>query len=191
VLLMSAPSDELPGFRDRPYDSAPPIADTEAFEALYEAHHRMVFGIGLHLLGDHPSAEDLVQTVFLKVWTNPAAFRGGSFVAWLGRVTRNAGLDVLRQRSSHPQTQIPADLPLDEAFEDRVITDSEARRVRIALHHLPASERVAIELGFFHGMTYLRIATETGVPLGTVKTRIRTGLHRLRRALRVSTEQAS
>jgi RNA polymerase sigma-70 factor (ECF subfamily) len=164
--------------------------DVEAFEALYEDYHRMVFGIGLRLLGDPASTEDLVQSVFLKVWTNPAAFKGGSLVAWLGRVTRNAGLDVLRKRSAHPETEIAAEMPLDDMFEDAVVADSEAQRVRSALLRLPASERVAIEMGFFRGMTYLRVATETGVPLGTVKTRIRTGLHRLRRALQIPTGQA-
>lgn len=207
MFRLSTPSDELPGLMDRPRASSRSIArvpheidpvrrdrehrDTEAFEALYEAHHRMVLGIGLRLLGDPASAEDLMQTVFLKVWANPAAFRGGSLAAWLGRVTRNAGLDILRQRTNHPQTDIPANVPLDEVFEDRVMADSDAQRVRIALRGLPASERVAIEMGFFRGMTYLRVATETGVPLGTVKTRIRTGLHRLRRALQISTDQAS
>jgi RNA polymerase sigma-70 factor (ECF subfamily) len=165
--------------------------DTEAFEALYEAYHRMVFGIAKRLLGDPPSAEDLVQSVFLKLWANPSAFRGGSLVAWLGRVTRNAGLDVLRKRSAHPETEIPADVPLEDLFEDAVVADSEVQRVRRALLRLPASERIAIEMGFFRGMTYLRVASEIGVPLGTVKTRIRTGLHGLRRELQVPTDQAS
>jgi len=195
----TAPTDELTRLRSRPEVPAcgRPIAsspvdadrlvrrledrDAEAFEALYEAYHRMVFGIGVRLLGDPASAEDLVQAVFLK---------GGSLVGWLGRVTRNAGLDVLRKRSTHPETEIAADMPLDDTFEDAVAADFEAHRVRSALLRLPASERIPIEMGFFRGMTYLRVATETGVPLGTVKTRIRTGLHRLRRALEVPTGQA-
>ena len=65
--------------------------DVHAFEELYDVYHAMVFGIGVRLLGDGGSADDLVQNVFLKVWTNPGAFYGGSLVAWLGRVTRNAG----------------------------------------------------------------------------------------------------
>jgi RNA polymerase sigma-70 factor (ECF subfamily) len=165
--------------------------DAGAFETLYDAYHWMVFGIGFRLLGDPASAEDLVQVVFLKLWTKPAAFRSGSFVAWLVRVSHNAGLDVLRKRSAHGETEIAADLPLDDAFEDAVIASAEARRVRSALLRLPASERIPIEMGFFHGMTYLRVATETGIPLGTVKTRIRTGLHRLRRALEVPEHRAS
>ncbi|HEY6235251.1 MAG TPA: sigma-70 family RNA polymerase sigma factor, partial [Candidatus Elarobacter sp.] len=154
--------------------------DVEAFEALYEAYHRLVFGIGLRLLGDDASAEDLTQGVFLKVWVNPAAFKGGSLASWVSRVARNAGLDVIRQRSTRNETAIPADLPLDGTLEDTVFTNLDAGRVRNALMRLPASERVPIEMGFFGGMTYHCVATETGIPLGTVKTRIRTGLHRLR-----------
>ncbi|HEV2641597.1 MAG TPA: sigma-70 family RNA polymerase sigma factor [Candidatus Elarobacter sp.] len=164
--------------------------DVEAFEVLYEAYHRLVFGIGLRLLGDDASAEDLTQGVFLKVWVNPAAFKGGSLVSWVTRVARNAGLDVIRQRSTRAETEMPADLPLDGALEDAVFTNLDARRVRSALMRLPATERVPIEMGFFGGMTYHRVATETGVPLGTVKTRIRTGLHRLRHALEARSGEA-
>jgi len=164
--------------------------DVHAFEELYDVYHAMVFSIGVRLLGDYGSADDLVQSVFLKVWTNPGAFYGGSLGAWLGRVTRNAGLDVLRKRSIHREIDIPADLPIDHAFEDAVAADLDAQRVRNALLRLPPAERIPIEMGFFGGMTYLRVATETGVPLGTVKTRIRTGLHRLRRALQAPSDQA-
>ncbi|MGD1066194.1 MAG: sigma-70 family RNA polymerase sigma factor [Vulcanimicrobiaceae bacterium] len=94
--------------------------DDAAFEALYDAYHRLVFGIGLRMLGDPTMAEDVTQTVFLKVWSAPDAFRGGSFVAWVSRVTRNRALDVLRSRSARPESEIPADLPLDGALEDDV-----------------------------------------------------------------------
>jgi RNA polymerase sigma-70 factor (ECF subfamily) len=159
--------------------------DTDAFEAFYDAHYRLVFGIGLRLLGDAASAEDLTQAVFLKLWAKPASFtfREGSIVAWMGRVARNAGLDVLRSRASRGETEIPAGAPVEGAVEDAVLADLEAHRVRSALQRLPAPERIPIEMGFFGGMTYRCVAAETGVPLGTVKTRIRAGLHRLRKAL--------
>ena len=77
--------------------------DVGAFEALYDGYHRLVFGIGLRMLGDPTLAEDLTQTVFLKIWTTPDAFRGGSFVAWVSRVARNRALDVLRSQGSPPR----------------------------------------------------------------------------------------
>lgn len=157
--------------------------DAVAFESLYDSHHRLVFGIALRLLGDAPSAEDLTQAVFLKVWVNPTAFKGGSLPAWIARVTRNAGLDVLRWRSARHEDAIAADMPVDDGLEDTVVASVDADDVRRALAQLPETERSPIEMGFFGGMTYSRIALETGVPLGTVKTRIRSGLHRLRYTL--------
>ncbi len=157
--------------------------DIGAFEMFYDAYHRLVFGIGLRLIGDVASTEDLTQGVFLKIWMNPAAFKGGSLAAWIARVARNAALDILRQRSTRSETEIPADVPLDDRLEDEVFANLDAQRVRSALLQLPATERIPIEMGFFDGKTYHNVADEIGVPLGTVKTRIRTGLHRLRAAL--------
>ena len=153
------------------------------FEMFYDAYHRLVYGIGLRLVGDVATAEDLTQGVFLKVWMNPAAYRGGSLVSWLARVARNAALDVLRQRPVQSDAEIPADVPLDAALEDEVFANLDAQRVRTALARLPATERIPIEMGFFDGKTHRTVANEIGVPLGTVKTRIRAGLHRLRNAL--------
>ncbi|MGD0051697.1 MAG: sigma-70 family RNA polymerase sigma factor [Vulcanimicrobiaceae bacterium] len=157
--------------------------DDAAFEALYDAYHRLVFGIGLRMLGDPALAEDVTQTVFLKLWTAPQAFRGGSFVAWVSRVTRNCALDVLRSRAARPESEIPADLALDGALEDEIFVRLDAQRLRDALSTLPTEQRSLIEQGFFAGVTHTELARRTDTPLGTVKTRIRSGLHRLRLAL--------
>ncbi len=157
--------------------------DASAFEALYDGYHRLVFGIGLRMLGDPSMAEDLTQNVFLKIWTSPDAFRGGSFVAWVSRVARNRALDVLRSRAVHPEDEVPADLPLDGALDDDVLASIDAERVRDALATLPAEQRSLIELGFFGGVTHQELARRTATPLGTVKTRIRSGLRRMREAL--------
>jgi RNA polymerase sigma-70 factor, ECF subfamily len=157
--------------------------DTSAFESLYDAYHRLVFGIGLRMLGDPSMAEDLTQTVFMKIWTAPEAFRGGSFVAWVSRVARNRALDVLRSRAIHPEIEFPADLPLEGALDDDVFARIDSQLVRDALATLPTEQRGLIELGFFGGVTHQELARRTDTPLGTVKTRIRTGLRRLRDAL--------
>jgi RNA polymerase sigma-70 factor (ECF subfamily) len=157
--------------------------DIGAFEALYDSYHRLVFGIGLRMLGDPTLAEDLTQTVFMKIWTTPDAFRGGSFVAWVSRVARNRALDVLRSRAAHPETAIPADLPLEGALDDDVLSRLDAQRVRDALAKLPTEQRSLIELGFFGGVTHQELALRTDTPLGTVKTRIRSGLRRMRDVL--------
>src|ERR1700730_783036 len=157
--------------------------DTSAFESLYDGYHRLVFGIGFRMLGDPTLAEDLTQTVFMKIWTTPDAFRGGSFVAWVSRVARNRALDVLRSRAVHPETEFPADLPLEGALDDDVLARLDAQRVRDALATLPTEQRGLIELGFFGGVTHRELARRTDTPLGTVKTRIRTALRRLRETL--------
>jgi RNA polymerase sigma-70 factor (ECF subfamily) len=154
--------------------------DPVAFEHVYDAYHRLVFGIALRMLGDATMAEDLTQSVFLKIWTSPELFRNGNFGAWLSRVTRNRALDVLRSRASHTQAEIPADIPIDGTVDDIVFAKIDSQRVRRALAMLPEEQRAPIEMGFFGGVTHEEIARRTGVPLGTVKTRIRTGLRRLR-----------
>lgn len=157
--------------------------DASAFEALYDGYHRLVFGIGLRMLGDPASAEDLTQNVFLKIWTAPETFRGGSFVAWVSRVARNRALDVLRSKSARPEIEIPADLPLDGALDEDVLANLDAQRVRDALGALPPEQRSLIEMGFFGGATHQELARRTDTPLGTVKTRIRSGLRRMRESL--------
>ncbi|HEY6325666.1 MAG TPA: sigma-70 family RNA polymerase sigma factor [Candidatus Cybelea sp.] len=157
--------------------------DAAAFEALYDEYHRLVYGLAVRVLSDPGAAEDVTQAVFLKIWDSPALFRGGNFGAWLARVTRNRALDAVRARSVRAEGDLPAALPLDEAFEDTAIAHLDGQRVRDALKRLPPEQREPIELGFFAGITHQEIARRIGLPLGTVKTRIRTGLRRLRSVL--------
>jgi RNA polymerase sigma-70 factor (ECF subfamily) len=157
--------------------------DAQAFEALYDAHHRLVYGIASRMLGDTAAAEDVTQTVFLKVWNAPELFRGGNFAAWLVRVARNRSLDALRSRTTRGESELPESLPEDEAMEDAAFARIDAERVRAALAALPPEQREPIELGFFGGITHEEIARRCGTPLGTIKTRIRSGLRKLRSAL--------
>jgi RNA polymerase sigma-70 factor, ECF subfamily len=157
--------------------------DADAFEALYDRYHRLVYGLALRVLADRGAAEDVTQAVFLKIWDRPALFRGGNFAAWLARVTRNRAFDAVRARSVRAEGDFPASMPVDEALEEVAIAHLDGARVRDALAQLPPEQREPIELGFFGGVTHQEIARRIGLPLGTVKTRIRTGLRRLRNAL--------
>jgi RNA polymerase sigma-70 factor (ECF subfamily) len=154
--------------------------DAAAFERMYDAYHRLVFGIALRMLSDTTMAEDLTQSVFLKIWSSPDSFREGNFAAWLSRVTRNRALDVLRSRAAHSEAEIPADIALDGTIDEVVFAKIDSQRVRRALAALPEEQRSVIEMGFFGGITHEEIARRTGIPLGTIKTRIRSGLRRLR-----------
>jgi RNA polymerase sigma-70 factor (ECF subfamily) len=157
--------------------------DIDAFEALYDGYHRLVFGISLRIANDAALAEDVTQSIFLKLWSAPEAFRDGHFSAWLSRVTRNRTLDALRGRAARPSVEFPADLPAEGSTDATVFARIDAQRVRGALAALGEEQRTPIELGFFGGITHEEIARRTGIPLGTIKTRIRSGLRRMRESL--------
>ncbi len=157
--------------------------DVAAFEAIYDAYHRLVHGIALKMLQDVMAAEDLTQAVFLKVWSQPSAFESGNFAAWIARVTRNRALDTLRSRALRAEGDMPVDVPIDGTLDELVFAHIEGERVRLALGTLPEEQRSPIELGFFGGVTHEEIARRTATPLGTVKTRIRAGLRKLRTSL--------
>lgn len=157
--------------------------DAAAFEQLYDGYHRLVYGIALRILADVSAAEDVTQAVFLKLWSSPLLFAKGNFGAWIARVARNRALDVVRSRAVRSEREMPDAMPLDDALEDTAFANIDAERVRSVLSQLPQEQRHPIELGFFGGITHEEIAQQTGVPLGTVKTRIRTGLRKLRAQL--------
>jgi len=162
--------------------------DATAFESMYDRYGRLVFGIARRILGDDVSAEDVTQAVFLKVWHAPTHFRMGSLSAWLARVARNAALDVLRTRSRHPtdslsQMSPPTEPSVQSRVDDVVIDRLTGEAVRNALASVPEEQRSLIEMAFFDGLTHQQMAQRTETPLGTVKTRIRSGLRRLRTVL--------
>ncbi len=156
--------------------------DAAAFETLYDAYHRLVYGVAFRVVGDATAAEDITQAVFLKIWTAPDRFEAGNFGGWIARVARNQALDAVR-RKSHAETELSEAMPDSDLLEERVFSEIDAESVRRALAQLPAEQREPIELGFFGGITHAEIARRSGIPLGTIKTRIRAGLGKLRGAL--------
>lgn len=157
--------------------------NADAFEALYDGYHRLVYGVALRILGDVPAAEDITQGVFLKLWSSPDLYRSGNFPAWLARVTRNRALDVLRSKAFRSESELPDAVPASDSLEDVAFAHLDAAKVRSALALLPHEQRDPIEQGFFGGVTHEEIARRSGIPLGTIKTRIRSGLRKLRDAL--------
>ncbi len=157
--------------------------NVESFEELYERYHRLVYGIGVLMLRDTALAEDLVQSIFFTLWKAPTAFRGGSFAAWLICVTKNRARDMIRMRKAYRETAFPGELTASYRFEYDVHAQLELSRVRSAIAGLPNEQRSLIELGVFGDRSHGEMAEMTGLPLGTVKTRIRAGLKKLREAL--------
>jgi RNA polymerase sigma-70 factor (ECF subfamily) len=173
-MAVEDPSTLMKRVRDR---------DAAAFEQLYDGYHRLVYGIALRILADVAGAEDVTQSVFLKLWGQPNSFESGNFGAWIARVSRNRALDMLRTKSARPEGEMPDMVPADDALEDTVFANVNGDLVRSALSKLPDEQRGLIEMGFFGGVTHEEIARKTRTPLGTVKTRIRAGLRRLRAVL--------
>jgi RNA polymerase sigma-70 factor (ECF subfamily) len=166
--------------------------EPDALAAAYDRHIRAVYGLAMRVLQDQGDAEDVVQEVFSQAWTQAKQYDAtrGSVVSWLLTITRSRAIDRLRSRRARPDSA-PAsgevavvELP-DSALgaENEVLTAESAARLRSALSALPLLERVAIELAYFEGLTQTQVAERLEQPIGTVKTRIRTGLLTLREAL--------
>ncbi len=165
--------------------------DRRAFETLYDRYAATVFGVTMKMLGDRELAEDAVQEIFWRVWKRAASFdRSRAFAPWLFGIAHNYCIDELRRRRVRPQQvfeddehpilgAIPDELDVGEAA---VLTD-QRRIVLEALDQLPEEQRQALLLAYFGGLTQQEIAQKLGNPLGTVKTRMRLGLQKLRALL--------
>jgi RNA polymerase sigma-70 factor (ECF subfamily) len=155
--------------------------DQDAMSELYDRYGKVVYAVALRVLQDTGAAEDVLQDVFLQLWRNPDAFDAsrGSLAAWLAVIARHRSIDRLRQR--RPETNIEdcviaSGLDLADEAERALVVE----KVRGALAEMNPDQRSAMELAFFQGLTHSEIAEKTGEPLGTIKTRIRTGLQQLR-----------
>lgn len=157
--------------------------DQNAIAELYDRYSSIVYAVALRVLGDTMGAEDVLQEVFLQLWRNPGAFDSarGNLAAWLAVIARNRAIDVLRRRK--PETDIE-DVIVSVAPDlagnaDRVRA---SEKVRGVLQGMSPAHRAALEMAYFEGLSHSEIATKTGEPLGTIKTRIRAGLMALRKA---------
>jgi RNA polymerase sigma-70 factor, ECF subfamily len=160
--------------------------DADALGALYDRHAPRVLGLTTRILSDPDEAEDVLQEVFLQVWRTPARFdpARGSVVTWLLVLGRSRAIDrlrSLRRRGRDLQVEIES-VPLASGhdIEREAQTAQAGGAVRRALAGLPAEQRRALELAYFGGYTQTEIAELTRTPLGTVKTRLRQGMIKLR-----------
>jgi RNA polymerase sigma-70 factor, ECF subfamily len=154
--------------------------DREAFDQLYRRFARPVLAMALRHLGDNGRAEDAAQETFAAVWRSARSYRSerGSGSAWLYAVARHAIIDRARQRRDHA-ADVPDEPSAAAGPDERAEESWLAWRVHSALEQLPERERVVIELAYWSGLSQTEVASYLDVPLGTVKTRTRTGLARL------------
>lgn len=164
--------------------------DRDAVASLYDRHARAVFSLALRIVRDQQDAEEVVQEVFAQAWRSAGRFDAGrgAVVAWLLMMTRSRAIDRVRARRVDGTrvgdddflAQLPA---IGVAPDASVLTNERVSHVRAALTALPLMQRMAIEMAFYEGLTHHEVAERLEQPLGTVKTRIRLGLLKLREAL--------
>ncbi len=165
-------------------------AESEALSELYDRYHRLIFSIALNSVGDGALAEEITLDIFMRVWQKAGTYREerASVATWLTRMTRNRSIDMLRRRGARREhlrvgwaevQDAPASGNPETATEQRL----EQERVRAAIAELPPEQREVLALAYFQGYTHREIAGVLGLPLGTIKTRIRLAMQKLRRAL--------
>jgi RNA polymerase sigma-70 factor (ECF subfamily) len=167
--------------------------DAAAFEALYDRHSPLLYGLLLRILGSTEDAQEVLQETFVKAWTKAAMFdpSRGSETAWLISMARSRAIDRLRARKVRVERENDAgrEISIQSSFVDSrsgadVAERSEERTaVRGALAELPEAQRIALELAYFEGLSQSEIAERLGQPLGTVKTRMQLGMKKLRERL--------
>jgi RNA polymerase sigma-70 factor (ECF subfamily) len=185
-----------PDSRPPPHAQGPELGDTElllaiacgdqpALLALYDRYRGISFGLAYRILQEAGAAEEAVQDAYLRVWHRAATFdtARGRVRPWLLTIVHHCAIDLLRRRGR----PAPVVVSFDEMIDQHAMSDTwvevsqrdEQERVRAAVASLPLAQRRAIELAFFEGLTHREIADRDGLPLGTVKGRMRLGLRRL------------
>jgi RNA polymerase sigma-70 factor (ECF subfamily) len=156
----------------------------EAMAQLYDRYSAVVYSVALRVLGETGAAEDVLQEIFMQLWRTPGAFDAsrGNLAPWLAVITRNRAVDTLRKR--RPQTEITETVvSVEPDLASQTDRGRVTEKVRSVLKDMPAPQRQALEMAYFEGYSHSEISEKTGEPLGTIKTRIRTGLMLLRKAV--------
>ncbi|MGB1251941.1 MAG: RNA polymerase sigma factor [Candidatus Promineifilaceae bacterium] len=170
-------------------------ADDAALAALYDRYNRLIFSVALRTVGNRNSAEEITLDIFTRVWDKAHTYRPdlASVTVWLTRMTRNRSIDLLRREGSRAESRSVS--WEDVTREPRAQSNPEASTnlhiaqayVRQAIANLSPEQQELLALAYFKGYSHSKISRELGIPLGTVKTRIRTSMRLLRRALQTDT----
>jgi len=162
----------------------------ESLASLYDETSRFLYGLALRILANQADAEEVILDVYQHVWNQSAVYDDarGNVWTWLSVMTRNRAIDRLRQSNTRRAREAPIEMESERADPAAVpeswsILQQERRLVRDAMGSLQQDQRRAIELAFFDGLTHTEIAEKLGAPVGTIKTRIRVGLRRLKDAI--------
>ena len=160
--------------------------DQDAFAALYDRLATQAYSLALYVVKDGRAAEDVVQEAFVNIWRMAGSYTTarGTVSAWAMTVVRNRAVDHLRRLNARPQIASDLENVVVATAHDEVwtlVTQSlDAETIRKAMRSLPPEQRETIEMGFFQGLSHQEIADRKGLPLGTVKSRMRNGLKKMR-----------
>lgn len=167
---------------------------TEALSELYDRYSRLVFSLALHTVGDRETAEEITQDVFFRVWEKAETYHSeqSKLSTWITSITRYRAIDILRKRGSRPEQNSldwedvsPASRPVaDDDPEGETELAMKQSRIRSAVANLPPDQRQVLALAYFRGLSHSQISEELAQPLGTVKTRIRLAMQKLRETLK-------
>jgi RNA polymerase sigma-70 factor (ECF subfamily) len=161
--------------------------DLDALAALYDRYARISYALAYRILGEAEAAEDVVHDGFISAWRGAASYRSerGNVRGWLLSIVHHRAVDVLRRKTTFRPAplEVAEQRPADDDTAEEAARNVDHETVRAALEALPPAQRRTIELAYFGGYTHVELAEIMGVPLGTVKGRMRIGLQKLRRAL--------
>jgi RNA polymerase sigma-70 factor, ECF subfamily len=164
--------------------------DAEALRTLYRRLSSMVYGLALRIEGNEADAEEVLVDTFYQVWSQAAQYdvSRGTVIGWILNITRSRAIDRLRSRRRsdrdrdlEPAVALPGTAPPDP--EQEAIKEDERSRLREVIAQLPTDQRWAVELAYFSGLSQTQIAERLGQPLGTVKTRLRLAMEKMRRSV--------
>lgn len=168
-------------------------AQTSALAQLYDRYGRLVFSLALRITGSAGAAEEITQDVFIQVWNNASSFNPvlGKVSTWLTSITRYRSIDLLRRQSARADGHLHEgsldDLEItgqrEELPEERIVARMNQELIRQALAELPEDQRLVLLMAYFRGFSQPEMAEALNQPLGTVKTRVRLGLQKLRQLL--------
>jgi len=164
-------------------------AQADALGALYGRYGRLVFSVALNAVGDPDTAEEIVQDVFVRVWERARQYRAdqGKVSTWLTSIARHRAIDQLRRQGARAGQHsvgwadlLPQAEPISNGPEQAAELAGQRERVRAAVARLPAEQKQVLALAYFQGQSHSEIALALDLPLGTVKTRIRLAMDKLR-----------
>ncbi|MGE5263219.1 MAG: sigma-70 family RNA polymerase sigma factor [Acidobacteriota bacterium] len=159
-----------------------------AMSVLYDRYARLVFSLALRVLNDRESSEEVVQEVFVKIWRRSADYKPerGKFSSWLSGIAHNHAIDEFRRRRVRPASSDDDESAAAEVVDaspvpfDRAVQSIEHQQITEALACIPPEQRVPIEMAYFEGLTQQEISERLDQPLGTIKTRMRLGMQKLK-----------